>query len=94
MNAGLTPEQIESFEESGFLIVRDLLAPGTVQPLIDELEKKVDDSVNEAVAQGWLDAADTFPTPRSPPGCRSSRQPARRTNGYNIEPGLNGEQGR
>ena len=61
MNSGLTPEQIGYFHEDGFLIVRDLLAQEALQPLINELEQKVDDAVVEAVEQGWLDSADTFP---------------------------------
>jgi phytanoyl-CoA hydroxylase len=60
MNMGLTPEQIGHFHENGFLIVRDLLAHEAVQPLIDELEQKVEEAVVEAVEQDWLDPADTF----------------------------------
>ena len=31
-----------------------------LQPFIDELEQKVDDSINEAVRRGLLDATDTY----------------------------------
>ena len=61
MNRGLNPEQIQQFHQDGFLIVRDLLQREALQPLIDELEQKVDDSSNEAVRRGFLDATSLFP---------------------------------
>ena len=42
------------------MIVRDLLPREALQPLIDELEQKVDDLTNEAVRRGLLDATDLF----------------------------------
>ncbi|KAG8417156.1 hypothetical protein J3459_012576 [Metarhizium acridum] len=33
---GLTPEQLASFQQNGYLIIRDALAPSTVESLLDE----------------------------------------------------------
>ncbi len=60
MKRGLTPQQIQQFHDDGFLIARNLLPREAIQPLIDELEQKLDDLTNEAVRQGLLDAANTF----------------------------------
>ncbi len=60
MSRGLDSEQIRQFHEDGSLIVRDLLPHEALQPLIDELDQKVDDLTNEAVRRGLLDAADIF----------------------------------
>ena len=60
MSQGLNPEQIQQFHEDGFLIVRDLLLREALQPLIDELEEKVDDLTNDAVRRGLLEASDIF----------------------------------
>ncbi len=59
--AGLTPQQIRQFQEDGFLIVRGLLPQEALQPLIAELTQKVDEATREAVRQGLLDSANTFP---------------------------------
>ena len=56
----LTAEQIEQFKEEGFLLVRDLLPRTALAPLIAELEEKVDNMVEEAVAKALLEPADTF----------------------------------
>ena len=60
MSRGLHSELIQQFHRDGFLIVRDLLRREALQPLIDELEQKVDDSVNEAVRRGCLEATGEF----------------------------------
>ncbi|MBV7337636.1 phytanoyl-CoA dioxygenase family protein [Chloroflexi bacterium TSY] len=57
---GLKAQQIQQFNTDGFLIVRDLLSREAVQPLIVELERKVDEAANEAVKQGLLEPANTF----------------------------------
>ena len=37
-NSGwLTPQQVEQFEDDGLLIIRAILPPEAMQPLIDEL---------------------------------------------------------
>ena len=61
MNDGLSPQQVQQFHDDGFLIVRELLPGEAYQPLIDELVAKVDELTNEAVIEGPLDPADTFP---------------------------------
>ena len=58
--AALTPQQISKFKQDGFLIVRNMLPRAALQPLIGELEQKVDNAIHEAVRQGQLDAADTY----------------------------------
>ena len=60
MQQGLTAEQIQQFHDDGYLIIRNPLLREAFQPLIDELEQKVDNLSNEAVRQGLLDAANTF----------------------------------
>ena len=60
MSRGLDPEQIQQFHDDGFLIVRGLLPREALQPLIDELEGKVDDATREAVRRGLLDGTDLF----------------------------------
>ena len=57
---GLTPEQIRQFKEEGLLIVRQMLPPEALQPLIDELTQQVDQAIGEATRQGLLDAKDTY----------------------------------
>ncbi|MEM7125633.1 MAG: phytanoyl-CoA dioxygenase family protein [Chloroflexota bacterium] len=56
----ITTEQIQQFKTDGFLIVRDLLPPEALHPLISELESKVDEAARKAVQQGLLDDANTF----------------------------------
>ncbi len=57
---GLTGDRVGRFLEGGFFIVRDLLPRAAIQPLIDELKKKVDEAAHAAVEQGVLDPAQTF----------------------------------
>ncbi|MCY3992348.1 MAG: phytanoyl-CoA dioxygenase family protein [Caldilineaceae bacterium] len=57
---GLTPEQIRQFKKEGFLIVRQMLPLDAFQPLVDELARKVDGAIEEAVRQGQLDSRKTF----------------------------------
>jgi phytanoyl-CoA hydroxylase len=61
MKEGLTDSQIQTFHDDGYLILRDLLSPGTTRPLMEELDQKVDVLAAEAVRQGKLDPAQTFP---------------------------------
>ena len=51
----LTPQQVEQFKDDGLLIIRDILPPEAMQPLIDELMQKVDVAVDGAVKSGVLD---------------------------------------
>jgi len=57
----LSTSQIGQFKEDGFLIVRNLLPPDALAPLISELEEKVDTMAAEAVTTGLLGPAATFP---------------------------------
>ena len=59
-NGGLTPEQIQQFTDDGFLIIQNLLPREAVQPLIEEMEQRVDEATNEAVRRGLLNPANTF----------------------------------
>ncbi len=61
MSQGLESEQVEKFHRDGYLIVRDLLPPEALQPIVAELERRVDESTNEAVTQGIVPATDTYP---------------------------------
>ena len=55
-NSGwLTPQQVEQFEDDGLLIIRAILPPEAMQPLIDEMMQKVEMAVDEAVKLGLLD---------------------------------------
>ena len=56
----LTSEEVRRFLDDGFFIVRDLLPPAAIQPLIDELKLKVDVAAKAAVEKGVLDPANTF----------------------------------
>ncbi|MCA9688216.1 MAG: phytanoyl-CoA dioxygenase family protein [Myxococcales bacterium] len=58
----LSPTQVSEFSDQGFLIVRGLLAPAALQPLILELTREVDQYIEEAVARGLLARSDTFPS--------------------------------
>ena len=60
LTSGLTPEQIRQFKDDGFLMIRDLLPREAVEPLIHEMEEKVDEATCEAVKRGILDPANTF----------------------------------
>ena len=57
---GLTPGQIARFEEDGFLILRHRVPAAALQALIDELSRRVDQGVREAVSEGLLDPSQTF----------------------------------
>ena len=61
MPQGLTDQQIQQFHDDGFLIVRNVLPTEALQPLIAELNQKVDDLTNQAVAQELLNPRHTFP---------------------------------
>ena len=56
----LTPQQKQQFHDDGFLFVRNLLPNKALQPLIDELAQRVDDSTQAAVKHGILNSADTY----------------------------------
>lgn len=56
----LTSEEVRRFLDDGFFIVRNLLPPAAIQPLIDELKLKVDVAAKAAVEKGVLDPADTY----------------------------------
>ena len=57
---GLTPQQKQQFHNDGFLFARNVLPNESLQPLIDELTKKVDDGVQAAIKHGILDPSDTY----------------------------------
>ena len=56
----LTPQQKQQFRADGFLFVRNVLPNQALQPLIDELTKKVDVGVQAAIKHGILDPSDTY----------------------------------
>ena len=51
---GLTDEQVRSFEETGYLLVRGVLSDAETQPVIDELEAFIDRRANELYGEGKL----------------------------------------
>ena len=57
---GLTAQQKQQFLNDGFLFVRNVLPDEALQPLIDELARKVDDGTQAAVKQGILDPSSTY----------------------------------
>ena len=57
---GLTPQQKQQFHNDGFLFARNVLPNESLQPLIDELTKKVDVGVQAAIKHGILDPSDTY----------------------------------
>ena len=57
---GLTPGQVQEFHADGFLIARELLPGAALQPLIGELEQKVEEAISTAVQRGLLGEADIF----------------------------------
>ncbi len=61
MDSGLSPGQVEQFHGDGFLIVRNLLPAEAYQPLIGELEARLDELIIEVAGEGLLGRADTFP---------------------------------
>lgn len=52
--AGLDAEQLERFAHDGYLIVRGLLGPSDLQPILDEYEEVLDRIVGDLVAEGTL----------------------------------------
>src|SRR5205085_8083480 len=50
----LAPEQVKSFHEEGYLIVRDVFAPEDLQPLRDELAAAIDTKIQTLHADGAL----------------------------------------
>lgn len=56
----LTAQQKQQFHDDGFLFVRDLLPNPVLQPLIDELARKVDKGTEAAVKHGILAPSDTY----------------------------------
>lgn len=60
MTQGLSDKQLQQFRKDGYLLVRNCLTVEVIQPLIDELIVKVDDLINQAIAEGVLDPKDSF----------------------------------
>lgn len=60
MTPGLTPQQVEQFHDDGFIIVRDRLPLEAMQPLINDLEQRIDQLAAEAVEQGSLNETKIF----------------------------------
>ena len=56
----LTPKQIRQFRAVGFLIIRNLLPRKAVQPLIDEMERKVEMETLDAGNRGFLEPTTRF----------------------------------
>ncbi|QHW30504.1 phytanoyl-CoA dioxygenase family protein [Paenibacillus rhizovicinus] len=52
----LTTEQIISYQTEGYLIVPDVLSANDLQPVIDELEREIDDRARRLYAEGKLKA--------------------------------------
>lgn len=63
---GLTPRQIQQYQDEGFLIIRDLIGPKVIQPLIGELEQSVNDAAHEAIERGLLTQTDAYPNASFP----------------------------
>ncbi|MDE0481269.1 MAG: phytanoyl-CoA dioxygenase family protein [Candidatus Poribacteria bacterium] len=57
---GLTAQQKQQFHDDGFLHIQNLLPNEALQPLMDELSKKVDEGTQAAVKEGVLDPSDTY----------------------------------
>jgi len=57
---GLTAQQKQQFHDDGFLHIRNLLPNEALQPLMDELSKKVDEGTQAAVKEGVLAPSDTY----------------------------------
>ena len=57
---GLTAQQKQKFHDDGFLHIRNLLPNEALQPLIDELSKKVDEGTQAAVKASVLAPSDTY----------------------------------
>lgn len=57
---GLAQKQVRQYLDDGFLFVRNILPRHAIEPLCEELSRKVDESARAAVDAGVLDPADTF----------------------------------
>ena len=51
---GITPDQIESYKEDGFLVIDDLFDPSELQVLYDDFNSVVDNWANFYYKQGQL----------------------------------------
>jgi hypothetical protein len=51
---GLTAEQIQSFEDQGFLLLRGVLPPSALEPIKGVFEKTVDEQANQWFAEGKI----------------------------------------
>ncbi len=60
MAQGLTEQQVKQFHDDGFIIVRDRLSSEAIQPLINDLEHRIDQLATEAMEQGILNETKTF----------------------------------
>jgi hypothetical protein len=60
MAQGITAQEIQQFHDDGFIIVRDRLPFEAMQPLINDLEQRIDQLAAEAVEQGILDERKIF----------------------------------
>lgn len=60
MTRALTPQQVEQFHDDGFIIVRDQLPLEAMQPLINDLQQRIDQLAAEAVEQGLLNKKKIF----------------------------------
>lgn len=56
----LTAEQVQQFQNDGFLIVRDVISDEAVKPLIHDLEELVENLTSAALDQGILDQDHTY----------------------------------
>ena len=54
MGMGITPDQIESYKEDGFLVIDDLFDPSELQVLYDDFNSVVDNWANFYYKQGQL----------------------------------------
>ena len=54
MGMGITPDQIESYKEDGFLVIDDLFDPSELQVLYDDFNSVVDNWANFYYEQGQL----------------------------------------
>ena len=52
--SGLDPEQLRQYREDGYLVLRDVLPPEALQPLIHEFEAVIDETAQRLQRQGSL----------------------------------------
>ena len=57
----LTRDQIDQFREEGVVILRNCIPPEALDPLVEELKRRVEQSIRAAVEKGFLDLEHTFP---------------------------------